>query len=65
MEVMALDLDGGDFGIGDFHSLWIFVFVQFGAHCKSRSRGSRGDQLKDGFEAAQGLSSPIESDKGK
>ena len=62
---MALDLDSSEFGVGDFHTLWIFVFVQFGAHCDSGSRGSRGDQLNDGLEAAQGFSSPIEGDKGK
>ena len=65
MEVMALDLDSSEFGVGDFHTLWIFVFVQFGAHCESGSGGRCCDQLNDRPEATQGLSAPIEGNKGK
>src|ERR1035441_10182571 len=65
MEGMTLELDGGEFLIRYFHALGIFAFIQFGAHSESGFGAGRRDQLDDGLEAAQGLSAPIEGDKGK
>ena len=65
MEGMTRELDGGEFLIRYFHALGIFAFIQFGAHSKSGCGAGRRDQLDDGPEAAQGLSAPIEGDKGK
>jgi hypothetical protein len=65
MEGVTHELDGGEFGIGDFRALGIFVFIQFGAHRESGCCGGGRDQLNDGFEAAQRLAAPIEGDKGK
>ena len=65
VEGMARQLDGGQFGVGDFHALGIFVFIQFGAHFEPRRGAGRRDQLHDRFEAAQRLAAPIEGDKRK
>ena len=62
---MARQLDGGQFRVGDFHALGIFLFIQFGAHCEPGCGAGRRDQLHDGPEAAQRLAAPIEGDKGK
>src|ERR1035437_4537547 len=65
MEGMTRELDGGERLIRYLHALGIFAFIQFGAHSESGCGTGRRDQLDDGPEAAQGLSAPIEDDKGK
>jgi hypothetical protein len=62
---MTHELDGGQSGIGDFHALGIFVFIQFGAHRESGGGGRCRNQLNHGFKAAERLSAPIERNKGK
>ena len=65
MEGMACEIDGREFGVGDFHTLGIFVLIQFGSHGESGGRGGCRNQLNDGLKAAQWLAAPIECDKGK
>ena len=62
---MARQLDGSEFRVGDFHTLGIFIFIQFGAHSESGCGAGRRDQLNDGPETAQRLAAPIEGDKRK
>src|SRR5580700_8392723 len=52
---MTHELDGGQFGIGDFHALGIFVFIQFGAHRESGGGGRCRNQLNHGSKAASGF----------
>src|SRR5712691_2759709 len=65
MEKMTRQIDGGKFGIGDFHALGVFVLIQFGADGESGGSCGGRDQLNNRLKAAQGLSAPIEGDEGK
>ena len=65
MERMAYEVNGGEFGVGDFPALGVFVFVQFSPYRKPRGGGRGRDQLHNGSKAAQGLAPPIDRDKGK
>lgn len=65
MEWVADEIDGSEFGIGDFDAFGIPAFIQYGAHSKSgRGRCCR-DQLNDGLETPHGLAAPVECNKGK
>ena len=59
VEVVASEVDGGKLGVGDFDAFGIFVFVEFGADGEACCGGGRGNQLHNGFEAAQRLTAPV------
>jgi hypothetical protein len=65
VEFVAAEVDGGKTRSGYFHAFRIFVLIQFGPNPQTGFSGGCRDELDDGFEAAQGLASPIEGNKGK
>ena len=62
---MTGQVDGGHLEIGNLDTLWIFVFIQFGAHLETVFGCRRSDQLNDRAIAAQWFTSPVDRDEGK
>src|SRR3974390_1412097 len=60
VESVTRKVDGGQFRVGPFDRLGVFVLVQLGATFKASVRCCRGDQLHDGAVAAQWLAAPVD-----
>ena len=65
MKVVGEYVDGGELCIGNFESFGIFPFVEFSTHSQAGIGGGGGNELNDGTETAQGLTSPVDADEGK
>ena len=62
MEVIAGNLDGGEFYVSDPHALFALGRIDFSAHRQSLADRGCSDQVYDDFVAHQGLTAPIQAD---
>src|SRR5260370_8313325 len=65
MKVMRKHVDGGELRIGDFESLWIFLFVEFSTYGQARLGSRSGNQFDDCSKTAQGFAAPVDADERK
>jgi hypothetical protein len=63
MERVALDVEGGHFGVADFDAFFVQIVVEFTANRKARLGRGRGDQLDDRQPARQGPTPPVLRDR--
>ena len=60
---MALDLDGGEFGVGDFLLVGVDAVVEAGVDRQAGAAGRCGDEVDDDLDRAQGLGAPVAADE--
>ena len=63
MERVALDVEGGHFGVADFDAFSVEIVVEFTASREARLGRSRRDQLDDRQSARQGPTPPVLRDR--
>ena len=59
VEFVAQEVDGFDFGVGDFASRRVAVGVEFAADFQAHRSCGRGDRLDDGLVADQRFAAPV------
>ena len=65
MEVMASDIDGGEFGVVDGDAGVVGIGIELGVNREAGFGGGRGNQLDDDLVADQRLAAPVLSDERK
>src|ERR1700690_335399 len=63
MERVALDVEGGHFGVADFDAFFVQFFVEFRANREARFGRGRRDQLDDRQPARQRPTPPVLRDR--
>ena len=63
MERVALDVEGGHFGVADFDAFGVEIVVEFTANREACVGRGRRDQLDDRQSARQGRTSPVLRDR--
>ena len=62
MEVVALEVDRGEFGVGDLDLLGVVVLVEAGVDLQALARRRRGDRVDDDLVADERSSAPVLGD---
>src|SRR4249919_3734534 len=65
MEGVALDVDSGQFGFGDFDTAWIARAIEVAGNGESFAGRGGGDQLDDDLMADERLAAPVLGDVGE
>jgi hypothetical protein len=63
MEVMADDVDGGEFVVEDFDRSGVRRRIEFATDLEASLRRRRGDQLDDHLMADERLAAPVAGDE--
>jgi hypothetical protein len=65
MEVMAAEVDGLEFGVGDLDAGGIAVWIELAANLEAGIGCGGGDQFDDDLMADQRLAAPVSGDERK
>ena len=65
VEGVALDVDSGQFGFGDFDTAWIARAIEVAGNGESFAGRGGGDQLDDDLMADERLAAPVLGDVGE